>query len=1116
MSLEPSRKRNHSRPTARRKAKKNSARPAAVTAASATTSISEFIARIEADERIGRDIRHMRSVPEQPASFAPIAEPLPGALQAALADLGIADPWSHQAEAINRCRAGEDVLTVTPTASGKSLVYLIPTIEAAIARPGSRSLYLFPYKALAQDQLGGIRELAGATARHGGLVAGEGTLPGSGRPVSAAIYDGDTPDSMRRRIKADPPDILITNPDMLHLGILAHHDDWRPFFRNLDSIVIDELHVYRGIFGSHLHHILRRLQRVASRYGRRPRIIASSATIANPGALGEGLTGRPLVVVDRNGAPRAEKHLMFVNPTASPYTVATQLFALALESGFRTIAFTKARTITELMHSWLLESMPHYRDRISAYRSGYLPEERRAIEGRLFSGALQGVISTSALELGVDIGGLDVCILVGYPGSIVSSWQRIGRVGREDRPSLTILIAMPDALDQYFIANPDQFMTRGYEEVVFDPANPVIARGHLVCAGAEIPLEEPRDRELYGEDVFPLVEELAAEGLLAQHAEERRWFTRRRRPQRDVSLRGTGNTYTIIDESADRVIGTIDGVRAFHETHTGAIYLHHARQFLVTDLLVEDHRVLVQPVEVEYYTEVRGEKETEILEVLEERTVGNLQASLGRVKVTEWITGYEKRRLHGRDRLGLFPLELPPLMFETVGFWITLPEELRDAVLEREMHFMGGIHASEHAMIGLFPLLAICDRGDIGGISYTAHPQIGRPAIFIYDGHPGGIGLAARGFRSLEQLLERTATLVAGCPCDKGCPSCIQSPKCGNGNNPLDKEAAVMVLESLIGKRELPRPARGGRIADLPHAASGQVLTADPAPAGDRSAADGDPLDAARARGKALAAGALARRAKEAIRSPAGDASGPSARSAKPTRAAAMPGDAARPGRSPVRAVDPPTARSPLRAMGRGDEDVPRAAVRRRGASEGAPATEQMLFFDLETQKSAAEVGGWGKIRDMKLALAITYNDITSRFKTYLEKDVDKLLLDLVMADRVIGYNIDRFDLTVLEPYSEWNLSRIRTFDMLGDIYQRLGFRLKLADVSAATLGISKSADGLQSLQWWKEGKVDLIEEYCRRDVEVTRDLYFFGRDNGYILYRDRDDNPLRLPVDWK
>ena len=1041
MNLEPSRR--------RRSAARSASGPRR---AQAPPDLARFMQRIQAHDRVGRDVRHLRSIPPQPASFAPIAEPLPAALHAALGDLGIANPWSHQAEAIDRIRAGEDVLTVTPTASGKSLVYLIPTLEAALRRPGSRALYLFPYKALAQDQLGGIRELAGAAARHGGLVPAEGTLPGSGRPVSAAIYDGDTPDAMRRRIKADPPDILITNPDMLHLGILAHHADWRPFFQNLDCIVIDELHVYRGIFGSHLHHILRRLQRVASSYGRRPRIIASSATIANPGALGEGLTGRPLAVVDRNGAPRAEKHLMFVNPTASPYTVATQLFGMALDTGFRVIAFTKARTVTELMHSWLLESAPRYRDRISAYRSGYLPEERRAIEGRLFSGELQGVISTSALELGVDIGGLDVCILVGYPGSIVSSWQRIGRVGREDRPSLTILIAMPDALDQYFMANPDQFMTRGYEEVVFDPANPVIARAHLVCAGAEIPLQEPRDRELYGPAIFPLVEQLAEEGLLAQHAEERRWFTRRRRPQRDVSLRSTGNTCTIIDESAGRVIGTIDGVRAFHETHTGAIYLHHARQFLVTDLLVDDHRVLARPVEVEYYTEVRGDKETEILEVLEERSIGVLHASLGRLKVTEWITGYEKRRLHGRDRLGLFPLELPPLMFETVGFWITLPEELRDAVLEREMHFMGGIHAAEHAMIGLFPLLAICDRGDIGGISYTAHPQIGRPAIFIYDGHPGGIGLAARGFRSLEQLLEKTAALVAGCPCEKGCPSCIQSPKCGNGNNPLDKDACSMVLETLIGRRALPRSAR---------------------------------------------------RALRALQPP------PEAIDREQRAGGSSP--------APRRAIDPPPAsRRSIGAMGRGDEEVPRAAVRRRGSGEGAPAAEQILFFDLETQQSAEEVGGWGNIRDMKLALAITYNDHTGRFRTYFEQDVASLLLDLVMADRVIGYNIDRFDLIVLAPYSEWDLARIRTFDILGDIYRRLGFRLKLADVSAATLGIGKTADGLQSLQWWKEGKVDLIEQYCRRDVEVTRDLYFFGRDNGYILYRDRDDNPLRLPVEWK
>ena len=1022
----------------------------------AAPAMADFIARILRSERLGGDVVHLETIAAQPAEYAALADPLPEPLAAALRDIGIERPYAHQAEAIDRVRRGEDVLTVTPTASGKSLVYLVPTFERVLLRPGRRALYLFPYKALAQDQLAGIEELAAAVARRGGVVPHGGRLPGHGRPISAAIYDGDTPDTARRRIKAAPPDILITNPDMLHLGILAHHDSWRAFFASLDLVVIDELHVYRGLFGSHLHHILKRLQRIAALYGAEPRVIASSATVANPGRLGEALVGRPFSVVEKSGAPRPSRHLMFLNPGVSPYTAAQTLLAWSLDAGYRTIAFTKARKITELLHSWLLQTAPRWRDKVSAYRSGYLPEERRAIEKRLFDGDLQGVITTSALELGVDIGGLDVCILVGYPGSIVSSWQRIGRVGREDRPSLTILVGMPDALDQYFMTHPDQFMARGFEEVVFDPENPVITRAHLVCAGAESPLG-PADRALYGAVNFAQVGTLERDGLLARDAEGERWFTLRRRPQRDVNLRSAGSTYVIHDRGAGRVIGSIDGVRAFHETHDGAIYLHHGQQYLVRRLDIEERRVFVEPSDVDYYTQVRAEKETAILEMLEERVAGPLCARLGRLKVTEQITGYEKRRLHGRDRLGIHELTLPPLTFETVGLWLTIPDSMQEAVRERAGHFMGALHAAEHAMIGLFPLLAICDRGDIGGISYTHHPQVGRAAVFIYDGHPGGVGLAARGYRGLEDLIGRTADLLRACACDDGCPSCVQSPKCGNGNQPLDKESAAFVLEALIGRAE---------------------VAAGPPPPAPRPIASGEAPHGSAARG---------------------DGGRPPARAGD----AASGGAARRDGGG-------------LFSLGQGEESEPAPAARRRGGDGGAPARVTTLFFDLETQKSAEEVGGWQNLAAMKMALGVTFNDVTGQFRTYFEKDVTELLLDLLTADRVVGYNIDRFDLGVLRGYTDRDLSRIRTLDMLADIYSRLGFRLRLADVGEATLGVGKSADGLQSLQWWKEGKVDLIEQYCRRDVELTRDLYLFGRNNGHILYRDRAGRQVRLPVDWK
>jgi DEAD/DEAH box helicase domain-containing protein len=984
--------------------------PPAVPGAAPGDAMRAFVARLRDAKAIGADIVQVTTLPAEPASFAPFATPLPPSLDGALRALGIDRPYAHQAEAIDRVRRGEDVLTVTPTASGKSLVYLVPTFEAALLRPGSRSLYLFPYKALAQDQLQGIEELSDAVAARGGRNRE------SGHPIRAAIYDGDTEDARRRAIKADPPDILITNPDMLHLGILPYHESWRGFFETLDHIVLDELHVYRGIFGSHLHHILKRLMRVAAIYGRRPRIIASSATVAEPGRLGAALTGRPLAVVEKSGAPRAERHLMLLNPGGSPYTAATAIFDMALDAGFRTIAFTKARKITELLHSWLLQGSPRWRGRVSSYRSGYLPEERRDIERRLFSGELRGVISTSALELGVDIGGLDVCLLVGYPGSIVSTWQRIGRVGREDRPALTVLVALPDALDQYFMSHPAQLLARGFEEVVFDPDNPVVARAHLLCAGSELPIEAA-DRHLYGDAGFELVRALEREGALALDAEGERWYGRRRRPQRDINLRSTGSTYAIADEARGRVIGTIDGVRAFHETHAGAVYLHHGQQYLVKELDIDRRRVIVAPADLEYYTQVRGEKETAVLEVLEERGAGALEARLGRIKVTEWITGYEKRRLHGRDRLGVFELKMPPLIFETVGLWLALPEALPDMVRERGGDFMGAIHAAEHAMISLFPLLAICDRGDIGGISYSFHPEVGRPAIFIYDGHPGGVGLSAKGFRDLEALIGRTADLLRDCPCDTGCPSCVQSPKCGNGNQPLDKAGAALVLEALLGKVEIPARARPRIVAASP-----------PSPAGPSP----DP--------------------------------------------------------------EPP----------RGDE-----------AGAGAPPPS-LLFFDLETQKSAEEVGGWEHIAAMKVALAVTYDDATGRFRTYKEQDIHELLVDLLTADRVVGYNIDRFDIEVLRGYTGRDLSRIRTRDMLADIYRKLGFRLRLADVAEATLGTGKSSDGLQSLQWWKEGRIDLIEEYCRKDVEVTRNVFQFGVTNGYILYRDREGRSLRLPVDWK
>jgi len=972
-------------------------------------------------------VAHRRRIEGAPASFAEPAEPLPRRLAEAVASMGIDRLYRHQAAGLDLARAGHDVVAVTPTASGKTLLFALCVLESLLERPDSKALILYPTKALARDQLGSLRRMAG----------GLGALA----PPSFEIYDGDTSSTARRKIKSDPPNVLISNPDMLHLGLLSHHADWERLFRDLRWIVLDELHVYRGIFGAHVHHILARLQRICARYGSKPQFVAASATVGNPAEFAGTLVGRPFEVVTASGAARAPLETIFLNPTGvSPYTVAVRLLAETAKAGLRTIAFTKARRITELIYTWLVRQEPALRNRVAPYRAGYLPEERRAVESRLFRGDLSAVITTSALELGIDVGALDVCILVGYPGSLISSWQRIGRIGRQGREGLVVLIAMPDTLDQYVVHHPELFFGRRFEKAVLDPWNPLVARRQLVCAAAEEPL---RASELTGRDEpgRRIAEELAREGQLVQDEAGTTWFSFRRRPHRDVNPRSAAEPFTIVEtkgprkDAGERILGKIDGVRVYHECHAGAIYLHGGQSYQVLRLDEERRRAVCQRVNADYYTVVLGEKETEILERIDWRRVGPLPVGLGRLRVTQRIHGFQKRSLYGGEPISSHTLETPPLIYETVGFWIELPPELPAAYTERGLHFMGGIHAAEHAIIGLFPLLAIADRGDVGGISYTGHPQLASPAIFIYDSVPGGAGLAEQGFRDLESLLDRTLELVRDCECDDGCPGCIQSPNCGNGNKPLDKEGAVLTFRTLVDPQTL---------TELGVAA---------------------PLHEA----------------------------GP--------RRPALPVE--RPPVSPEEAEQ--------RLSGR------RQGIVRAGNVEPAPRdrSKGVVFFDLETQRSAAEVGGWGKADAMGLALAVVYDADREVYRTYYEADVHRLLLDLVMADRVVGFNIDRFDLSVLSGYTDQDLGKIRTLDMLGEIHKTLGFRLSLNHLSEANLGEGKSGDGEQSLRWWKEGRLDLIEQYCRKDVEITRRIYEVGKEQGYLLYRDHSERRVRVPVHW-
>ncbi len=973
------------------RAKKKSRKPPA------DIGVAALVQWLHNQDRYAESLVHHHYIPSVEPTYGELTPALPESLAAALERGGIRSLFSHQAAAIDAVRRGENVVVSTPTASGKTLIYNLPVLESCLADPGTRALYLFPLKALEQDQQRKLGQLSGA------LDAG----------ITSAIYDGDTTAYRRRKILADPPNIILTNPDMLHLSILGYHQKWEQFFRGLRYVVVDELHTYKGIFGAHFSAVVARLKRIAAHYGADPVFVASSATVGNPGQFAGKLFGTPFRVIDTSGAPSAGRHFVFINPQElRPATMAARLMADVIGAGFKTIAFTKSRRSTELIHSWLVGSERKLAGRVSSYRSGYLPAERRQIEQDLAGDVLDGVISTSALEMGIDIGGLDACVLVGYPGTVTQTWQRGGRVGRGDRESVVLMIAQADALDQFFMRHPDNFFSRGCEQALVDPENPYILADHLECAAAEIPLERA-EIERFSKGWAQSTAKLLEKGRLVERAADGRVFSAARYPHRQVSLRQAGESYTILDGEGDppQRIGSVGGARALAECHPGAIYLHRARQYRVARLDMEKRNVYVERSKDPYYTMINAEKDTEILEVLASRPEGNFLVRYGRLKVTERINGFQKRGISGGELLSTHPLELPPQVFETTGFWIEIPDGVSRGVTADGGHFMGGIHSVEHASIAIFPLFVLCDRNDIGGICFTEHPQVGGPAIFIYDGYPGGVGIAHGGYERIGELLDAARRLIGECDCETGCPSCIHSPKCGSGNKPLDKQAAVAVLEMLLGIRNLPM--------------------ADP----DGSEQQG--------------------------------------------------------GKPPVAQDDEPAA----------DEVFPKG--------------KKIYVFDLETQRSAEEVGGWRNKQLMKVSCAVLQDMGTGELLTFTENDVDGLVELLLEADLVVGFNVIDFDYNVLRAYSARDLTKIKTFDILADIHERLGHRIGLGALAQANLGEPKSADGLQAIEWFRRGELEKVIDYCGKDVILTGRLFEFGLRNGYLLYEHREAGIVRLKVDW-
>jgi len=963
--------------------------------------VSEYVAALLASERLGRQVCHHRLLPGREAGYAEPRRPWASAIRELLAARGISALYAHQALAADLVRAGRHIVVATPTASGKTFAFQLPIIEAVLANPDSRAIAVYPLKALAQDQLRGFTELTAP-------------LPAKGRPT-AAIYDGDTKPSQRAKIRKRPPNLLLTNPEMLHLSLLPHHGAWAQVFATLTHIVLDEVHTYRGVLGAHMSQVLRRVQRLCRYYGSDPAFVFCSATVGNPAELCRLLTGIEPVAVTESSAPAGARHMVFLNPEDSPATAAIQLLQAALSRGLKTIVYAQSRRMTELIALWASEKSGQYQDKISAYRAGFLPEERREIEARMSSGELLAVISTSALELGIDIGGLDVCILVGYPGSVMATLQRGGRVGRAQQESAVVLVAQEDALDQYFMRHPEDFFARPPENAVLNPANPVILPRHLVCAAAELPLDLARGGESYLDSpgARAALAGLLARGELLESADGREVLSPRKRPHHNVDLRGAGAQVAIEDADTGAIIGAVDSLRACRETHPGAVYLHRGRTWLIESLDLPGRTVKARAARVGYSTRVRASKETEILEIFDRREALGTRITLARLKVTERITGYEKRSTRGGALLGMVPLDLPPSVFETEGLWLDIPDEARRGAEAEYLHFMGGIHALEHAAIGILPLLVMTDRNDLGGISTPLHPQTNGAAVFIYDAMPGGAGLTREAFAKAEELLARTLAVVTDCPCELGCPSCVHSPKCGSGNRPIDKAAARFLLRELTSGQ--PGPDRAPDITPTP--------------------------------------------------SP---------------KEPAMPTEATLPG-----IVVTPAA------------------------------PKRFAVLDVETRRSAAEVGGWTRPDLMGISVAVLYDSGADEFVDYQEHEIPLLAERLRAFDLVVGFNILRFDYGVLAGVHPFAYTQLPTLDMLAHVHERLGYRLKLDNLAQATLGVGKSADGLQALQWWKEGKLDEIAHYCRQDVAVTRDLYLFGRENRYVLFQNKAGQKARLPVGW-
>ncbi|AGM10158.1 DEAD/DEAH box helicase [Amycolatopsis keratiniphila] len=780
-------------------------------------------------------VTHVAELPARPADSVDWPEWAAAPVVEALRANGVKAPWRHQVEAASLARAGEHVVISTGTASGKSLAYQLPVLSALVEDERASALYLSPTKALGADQLRAVSSLDIKKAR-------------------AASFDGDTPLEERDWVRAHA-NWVFTNPDMLHRGILSSHARWSRFFRRLAFVVVDECHSYRGVFGSHVALLLRRLRRVAAYYGASPVFVLASATTADPAAFAAKLTGQDCVPVTEDGSPRGARTVALWEPPLlselsgengapvrrSAGAEASRILAELVIEGARSLAFVRSRRGAELTalgaRRILSEVDGALAESVAAYRSGYLPEERRALEAALLSGRLLGVATTNALELGVDIAGLDAVVLAGYPGTLASFWQQAGRAGRAGDAALVVFVARDDPLDTYLVHHPAAILDRPVEAAVLDPSNPYVLGPQLACAIAELPLTEPEVAAFGGDPARAVLADLVKEKIVRRRSSGWYW-TSRDRPHAEVGIRGSGGEQiAVVEADSGRMLGTVDPGSACYAVHPGAVYLHQGSSYVVDELDLETGLALVHAEDPDWTTSPREIVDISVLRTEETSVHGGVTVNLGEVSVSSQVVGYLRRRPSG-EVLDQTPLDLPEQSLHTRAVWYTISAELLGVsggvagtgghrtgteVLEpvgtggsrvgtEELggapgtsaeldpaRVPGALHAAEHAAIGLLPLFATCDRWDIGGVSTAWHEDTGEATVFVHDGHPGGAGFADRGFAAIVPWLAATREAIVSCECPAGCPSCVQSPKCGNGNDPLDKAGAVAVLDTVLG-----------------------------------------------------------------------------------------------------------------------------------------------------------------------------------------------------------------------------------------------------------------------------------------------------------------------------